>query len=38
MGKMSAADRYFSFDQIFINLADNEDMHKILDKFDFGPL
>ena len=28
----------FTFDRIFIKLADNKDRHKISDKFNFGPV
>ena len=37
MGKFCLA-RDFISDWIFIKLADNKDMHKISDKFDFGPV
>ena len=36
LGKCCPDDSDFIFDQIFIRLIDNEDSHKILDKFDFG--
>ena len=35
MGKMSNRD--FIFDSIFLILAGNEDIYKILDEVDFGP-
>ena len=35
--KCCGHDNAFIFDRIFFKLADNEDRHKISDKFDFGP-
>ena len=36
-GKCCPEDSDFIFDQSFIKLRGNEDSHKILDEFDFGP-
>ena len=33
----SLDDSYFTFDPIFINLAGNQDSHKILNEFEFQP-
>ena len=37
MGKWCLQASLFIFDGIFIKLADNQDMHKILDEFEFWP-
>ena len=37
MGKCCPIDNYFIFHWSFVTLAGNEDIHKISDKFDFGP-
>ena len=37
MGKWCLHASMFIIDQIFVKLADNQDRHKILDKFKFWP-
>ena len=38
MGKWCLQARSFIFDRIIIKVAGNQDRHKSLDEFDFGPL
>ena len=38
MGKCCLHASLFIFDRIFIKVAGNQDRHKRLDEFDFGPL
>ena len=38
MGKWCLHASFFIFDRIIIKVAGNQDRHKSLDEFDFGPL